>query len=168
MPGFTDMAYIPLWEACLRVLLSAGAALAIGFERQYKNKPLDLRPYTLVAVGSCLAVLTVMEIAFTEHDRQLSIDPAKVIGGVLGGIGFLGAGALFRSSGEVHGGATAASIWVMGAVGVAFGLGAYPLAVLATVLALGTLLMGSFMSNRAGAEVDEDEQDADIGTTGSS
>jgi putative Mg2+ transporter-C (MgtC) family protein len=160
-PMFTDMAYIPLWEACLRILLSAGAALLIGFERQYKKKPLDLRPYTLVAVGSCLAVLAVMEIAFTEHDSQLSIDPAKVIGGVLGGIGFLGAGALFRASGEVHGGATAASIWVMGAIGVAFGLGVYPLALLATVIALITLLMGSLMSHRAGSEVDQAEGKSD-------
>ncbi|WP_422363698.1 MgtC/SapB family protein [Pyruvatibacter mobilis] len=156
MPGFTDMAYIPLWEACLRVLLSAGAAMLIGYERQYKKKPLDLRPFTLISVGSCLAVLTVMETAYTQTDSQLTIDPTRVISGVLGGIGFLGAGALFRASGEVHGGATAASIWVMGVIGVAFGLGAYPLAVLATVLALVTLLMGGFMSNRAGSDADKD------------
>lgn len=150
-----EMNYVPMWEAVLRIVLATVAALLIGLERQYKHKPLDLRPYALVALGSCLAVITIMELSFHVGEADLNIDPAKVIGGILGGIGFIGAGALFRSDGEVHGGATAASVWVMGTIGVAFGLGAYALATLATALAFGTLMLGSFISYRAGESVED-------------
>ena len=153
--GLLEMNYVPMWEAVLRILLATAAAFLIGLERQYKHKPLDLRPYALVALGSCLAVLSIMELPYHVGESELNIDPAKVIGGILVGIGFIGAGALFRSDGEVHGGATAASVWVMGVIGVAFGLGAYALATFATVLAFATLMLGSFISYRAGEDVED-------------
>ncbi len=157
MPDIWELHYVPLWEATLRILLATGLAVAVGYERQYKEKPLDLRPFTLISVGSCLAVLAIMETAYSAADAQLAIDPARVIGGILGGIGFLGAGALFRSSGEVHGGATAAAIWIMGAIGVSCALGAYALAILVAIIALVTLLMGGYMRNQAGQRYDSEK-----------
>lgn len=141
MPDFMTLNYIPLWEMALRLGLAALLAFSVGFERYAKDKPLDVRPYMLVSVGACLAVLTTMELAFdADNGNPVQIDPARVFSGIVSGIGFLGAGAMFRSEGYLGGATTAASVWMMGGVGIACGLGAYPLALAGAVMALIVLL----------------------------
>lgn len=125
----------------LRLIVAAILGGLLGLERQHKHKPLGIRPFVLVATGSCLAVLATVEFGFiAAADETLSVDPAKVIGGILGGIGFLGAGALFRGDNEVKGAATAASIWLTGGVGIACGIGYIIPAIIAVSIALLTLL----------------------------
>lgn len=142
MHGYFDLAYTPVWEAALRALLAIGLALSVGFERYAKGKPLDVRPYMLVSLGACIATLAVMELTVTaERDQIVSIDPAKMFNGIVSGIGFLGAGAMFRAEGLLRGAATAASVWIMGALGIACGLGLYSLALIAGGGALLILLI---------------------------
>lgn len=140
---YVTLSYISQGEAALRLLLAALLAAAMGFEREIKGKPLGLRPFLLIGMGACLAVLATMELAYNASlEELLSVDPAKVIGGILGGIGFLGAGALFQKEDHVRGAATAASIWMTGVIGIACGVGYLIPAALATAVALLTLYLG--------------------------
>lgn len=154
LTAYLTLNYISLGEVAFRLLLAAAFAAVIGAERSWKQKPLGLRPFVLIGTGACLAVLATMEIAYTaSHDDMLTLDPAKVIGGVLGGIGFLGAAALFRNGdNHVRGAATAASIWMTGGVGVACGAGYVMPAAIAVLIGLLTLFFGPFR-----AEADDPE-----------
>lgn len=138
---FLSFEAFSLTDIALRLFIAALLGGLLGLERQSKHKPLGVRPFVLVAIGSCLSVLAIVEFGLVSAQGDIfSVDPAKVIGGILGGIGFLGAGALFRGDSEIRGAATAASIWLTGAVGVACGIGYAVPAVIAVGLALITLV----------------------------
>jgi putative Mg2+ transporter-C (MgtC) family protein len=125
----------PELEAGLRLLLAAALGAVIGFEREKRHKPAGLRTHILICLGS--ALFTVVSImGFTGP-----VDPSRVAAGVVTGIGFLGAGVIFRGMrGDVHvvGLTTAASIWITAAIGIAAGAGMY---IIATVVAIVTLIV---------------------------
>ena len=125
-------------DAFVRVGMSILLALSIGVERFVHRKPVDFRPFVIIALASCGLGLLVVELPFTSADGNLSVDPAKVISGVMTGIGFLGAGALFREGDIVKGAGSAASIWSAGAIGLICGMGFIWLAAL---VALGIVLL---------------------------
>lgn len=135
-------AFGPVHISWVDALARVGAALllslALGIERFLHKKPVDFRPFVIIALASCAITLGIIELAYRTDDAQLSIDPAKVVSGVLTGIGFIGAGALFREQHTVHGAGSAASIWAAGAIGITCGLGSLWLAGL---LALGIVLL---------------------------
>ena len=116
------------------MLISTVLGTLVGWERQMGRKPAGLRTHTLVCLGSTLFVL------LTEHAvREFggpSLDPTRIIHGVVTGVGFLGAGSILRQEGYVHGLTTAASIWMVAAIGTAVGVHSYGLAIISTVLAL--------------------------------
>jgi putative Mg2+ transporter-C (MgtC) family protein len=116
------------------MLVSMACGTVLGWERQSDKKPAGLRTHALVCMGATLFVLT------ARHAVQLlgshNFDPSRVIHGVATGIGFLGAGTILRHEEHVIGITTAATIWVVAAIGVAVGVEAYSLAGIATVLAL--------------------------------
>jgi putative Mg2+ transporter-C (MgtC) family protein len=116
------------------MLVSTLLGTLLGWERQMGRKPAGLRTHTLVCLGSTMFVL------LTQHSVEAfggnNIDPTRIIHGVVTGVGFLGAGSIMRQEGFVHGLTTAASVWMVAAIGVAVGCRAYPLAVVGTVLAL--------------------------------
>ena len=126
MQGFLD----DLWP----MLVSLACGTVLGWERQSDKKPAGLRTHALVCIGSTLFVLTARHAVGLLGSH--TFDPSRIIHGVATGIGFLGAGTILRHEGTVIGITTAATIWVVAAVGVAAGLGAYGLAGIATVLAL--------------------------------
>lgn len=112
-----------------------GALLAgalIGLERTYRGRAAGMRTYALVALGSALLV------AATIHGlpwaAQGTGDPTRVVQGIVTGIGFLGAGVIVKEGFTVRGLTTAASIWVVAAIGVAFGAGLFVPGVLATAV----------------------------------
>ena len=116
-------------------------AAAIGWERERRRRPAGLRTHMLVALGAATFAIISIEataISFGGDDR-ISLDPFRVLYAVIGGVGFLGAGAVIRAEGSVRGLTTAASIWAVAAIGMAAGLGMHFLAALTTVLALVTL-----------------------------
>ena len=95
-------------------------------EREVVHKPAGVRTHMLVCLGSALFVLITLE--------SLPFEAARIIAGIATGIGFLGAGTIFKAKSEVHGLTTAASIWAVSAVGLAIGLGYYLMTI--TVVAL--------------------------------
>ncbi len=115
-------------ELFLRLVLAVVAGGFIGLEREVVHKPAGVRTHMLVSLGSALFVLVSLE-AFPN-------DIVKIIAGIATGIGFLGAGTIFKAKEEVHGLTTAASIWAVAGVGLAIGLGYYLMTAIAVVLVL--------------------------------
>lgn len=118
------------------------AGSLIGLERSFHGRPAGFRTHALVCLAS--AALTVMA---TDPWRWLGAvppeairtDPTRMAAGIMTGIGFLGAGVIFRERLTVRGLTTAASIWMTAALGILYGVGVYVPAVLLTFAALGTL-----------------------------
>jgi putative Mg2+ transporter-C (MgtC) family protein len=123
-------------EQLTRLVLRMGVALvlgaAIGWDRERRDAYAGLRTHMLVALGAALFVLVPAEAGMS--DEGLS----RVVAGIISGIGFLGAGAVLKSSGEgrIQGLTTAASVWATAAIGIAAGMGRYATALLATVFVL--------------------------------
>ena len=158
-------AFIPVnigWaDALARIAFSIVFALSIGVERFVYKKPVDFRPFVIISLSSCGLGLLVVELPFTSTDSNLSIDPAKVISGVMSGIGFLGAGALFREGDIVKGAGSAASIWSAGAIGLICGMGFFWLAgLVAPGIILLFLLSRRYVETDAyTARLDKDDED---------
>jgi len=102
------------WEALLCCFLSGAV---VGLERQLRGKPVGIRTSTLICAG------TYVFIAMTRHIATDASDPSRIIGQVVTGIGFLGAGVILTRQGAVVGVTSASAIWVLAAIGVAIGLG---------------------------------------------
>lgn len=129
---------IPVLDMLTRLSVAAGLALFLGLERELHGKPAGLRSHMLVSLGSATFIIIGMSILYAtaEGDPSARIDPSRVVEGVIGGIGFLGAGSIIRSGGHIQGITTGASIWLAGAIGVSAGINNFPLAVMVTVIAL--------------------------------
>lgn len=140
------------YEALLRVVLAAGLGGAIGFERELQEKGAGLRTHALVALGA--ALFTVIGILLTETTYEdasiITLDPSRVIAGIVGGIGFLGGAVVFRGDDRARGLTTAAGIWAVTGIGIAGGLGSYVLAVGSTVVALLILSLLKFAERLIG------------------
>lgn len=111
----------------LQLLLAALLAMVIGLNRERHEKPAGLRTHMLACVGACLFTI-IGKLAFAGGD------PTRLAAAVVMGIGFLGAGTIFRDQDQVKSLTTAASIWSTAAVGVAVGVGAWFLAIGATII----------------------------------
>jgi len=130
---------LALWEGCLRLLVVVVLAGAVGLERELRDQEAGLRTHMLVGLGSALFII-VGNFSWSELDfgNQVGIvlDPSRVVAYVITGIGFLGAGTIIRHGINIKGLTTAASLWVVAAVGVAIGAGDYGLGVFATAIVL--------------------------------
>ena len=129
-------------EVLLRIVLAGVLGGAIGAEREIREREAGLRTHMLVAVGA--ALFTIVS-AYAWSDFQFStregitFDPTRIAAQVVTGIGFLGAGAIIRQGLSIRGLTTAASLWVVAAIGMASGAGYYSAAVITTVLVLVSL-----------------------------
>lgn len=124
----------------LRLAIAAGLGGAIGFERELRERQAGLRTHLVVCVGSALFTLVSaygFEDFFTATGTR--IDPTRIAAQIVSGIGFLGAGAIIRQGLSVRGLTTAATLWLVAAIGMAAGAGYYSGAIIATVGALLTL-----------------------------
>jgi putative Mg2+ transporter-C (MgtC) family protein len=138
---------IPLLEpshaAILQHLLVALAAGGlIGFERSFHGRPAGFRTHALVCVASSALMLVTMYQGdwFPESfSGRVALDPTRMAQGIMTGIGFLGAGVIFKEGLTVRGLTTAASIWITAAIGILAGIGFYFPVIVTTVLTLGTL-----------------------------
>ena len=123
-------------EMVLRLLLAAALGASIGYQRTRAGKPAGLRDYTLICLGA--ALFTVASI----YGFGTVLEPSRVAAGIVTGIGFLGAGAIIRrEQGVVAGLTTAATIWVVAAIGLAAGAGLYVVSAVATAIALVVLFL---------------------------
>lgn len=118
-----------------RLLLTLLLSGLIGLERQVHRRDAGLRTHILVALGSCLIMLTSLYV-FDIYKDQVSLDPVRIAAGVVTGIGFLGAGTIIRESDGVRGLTTAASLWVVAGIGLAVGVGFNKIAIYTTILVL--------------------------------
>lgn len=111
----------------IKLLIAFVLSALIGFERQLRKEPAGLRTHMLVCIGATL--LTIVSINFQQ-------DPARIIAGIVTGIGFIGAGTIIARQFKVIGLTTAASLWFVAALGITIGVGLYWLAVIATIVVL--------------------------------
>jgi putative Mg2+ transporter-C (MgtC) family protein len=127
------------WDASLRLVVAAALGAAIGVEREVREREAGIRTHLLVSLGSCLFTIV---SAYGFHDFLISgtnivrADPTRIAAQIVTGIGFLGAGAIIREGLSVRGLTTAASLWVVAAIGMASGAGYYWPAVAGTLLTL--------------------------------
>lgn len=152
MSGEFEQAFAPqtiTWaDALLRLFAATALPLIIGLERFFRRKPIDFRPFIIISVGACGLLLASTELLQATADPQSRIDPTRVIQGVITGIGFLGAGAMFRKGSFVQGAGSAAAIWAAGAVGLACGTGEIWLAMAIATIVLLTLLAGAPLTDK--------------------
>lgn len=130
-------------ELTVRLLVALLLGAVIGWERELQRMPAGFRTHALVALGS--AIFTVVSaFAFTG---SLS-DPTRIAAQIVSGVGFLGAGTIFRTPSTVRGLTTAASIWLVAAVGLLAGAGLYVVAIATTLGGFATLRWGRPPSRR--------------------
>lgn len=117
-----------------QIALSAILGGAIGLERELSGRDAGFRTIMLVCIGSTL--FTILSIHGFPLGGSASQDTARIAAQIVSGVGFLGAGALFQNQRHTKGLTTAASIWLVSAIGMAVGTGGYIIAIFTTVVAL--------------------------------
>ena len=145
-------------EFWTRVGVAIASAGLIGFERQMRGKPVGVRTSILICLGTSIFV----ELGVASGNAQA--DPTRVIGQVVTGVGFLGAGVMLARGGVVTGVTTAAVIWILAAIGACIGLGHHAAALvfsgLTVALLIGVgLLEGGFNRLRTGVYAQEDAEE---------
>ena len=111
----------------VNLLVAAGLSALVGFEREFRKRDAGLRTHVMVGMGAAL---------FTIVGAELGTDQTRMAAQVVSGIGFIGAGTIFRAGDSIKGLTTAAGMWTVAAIGVAAGFGLLELATTATVISL--------------------------------
>tara|TARA_Y100001970_G_C14178973_1_gene828716 strand:+ start:78 stop:722 length:645 start_codon:yes stop_codon:yes gene_type:complete len=124
------MEYILLnlnYELIIKSIVACVIGLAIGLEREYRNKPAGIKTFALICLGSTL---------FTDISISMSFpaDPSRVTAQIVSGLGFIGAGTIFQSRHMITGLTTAAELWVVGALGALLGMSKYSEAISCLVI----------------------------------
>ena len=152
-------------EALLRLLIAAGLGGAIGLERELRDHEAGFRTHLLVALGACVFTL-VSAYAWTDWTFStpsgVVFDPTRIAAQIVTGIGFLGAGAIIVRGISVRGLTTAATLWVVAAIGMAAGTGYYEVAIGAAALVLVSLGPLKLISTRIVARVRPEEAELGI------
>ena len=128
-----------VYEIIFKLTLAGILGGLIGLERESLNRPAGLRTYTLVCVGSALAMVVSLDMYF-QYYQTVNAAPGRIAAQVISGIGFLGAGTIMREGATVRGLTTAAGLWVVACIGLAVGAGLYIPAIATTVLILFILI----------------------------
>ena len=122
-----------------RLLIAMVFGGLVGLERQTRGRAAGLRTNILVCLGSAAIIIAFQKLSLEINvgaESAIRMDPARAAAGVITGIGFLGAGTIVKSKNFVRGLTTAASIWVVSAIGVTVGLGEYIISLILTLLVL--------------------------------
>jgi len=142
---FTDVIF-GSYEATVTVklFLAALAGGIIGLEREKHGRPAGLRTHLLVSMASCLMMI-VSEAFFLKYGEipgtsVVRLDPGRVSAQIIAGIGFIGAGVILKDGLSVRGLTTAACLWLAAGVGMAFGMGAFFPAVVASIIGICSLI----------------------------
>lgn len=128
----------------LKMLLAALAGGIVGIEREKHGRPAGLRTHLLVSVGSCLMMI-VSEAFFLKYGNLpatnvVRLDPGRAAAQIITGIGFLGAGVIIKEGISVRGLTTAACLWLVAGIGMAFGMGMFVAGSIGSVIALLSLI----------------------------
>lgn len=125
---------------CFQLLLSMLLGSVVGFERRRRGQTAGVRTFSLIAMGSTLAMILSIYVP-QRYVGVLDGDITRIAAQVISGIGFLGAGAIIQMKGSVRGLTTAAGIWMVSAIGMAVGCGLYLISIIATGLILFILVL---------------------------
>ena len=128
----------------IKLSLAALAGGLVGLERETHGRPAGMRTNLLVAVGAC-TMMIISEAFYLKYsmyggDTTLRLDPSRTAAQIITGIGFLGAGVIIKEGATVRGLTTAASLWAVAGLGMAFGMGYFVLGGFSTVFIVGSLL----------------------------
>lgn len=130
----------------LSISVHLGAAViagaVIGLERSYYGRPAGFRTHTIVCLtSSLLMMVTVYQLEWMGKEAvdAIKADPTRMAQGIMTGIGFLGAGVIYKEGFTVRGLTTAASVWITAAIGILFGVGLYYPAIASTITVIGVL-----------------------------
>jgi len=123
-------------QIIIRIAVAAALGLLIGIERERRNQDAGLRTHMILVIGATLAMAVSLNIAMMFYPDAPNGDPARLAAQVVSGIGFLGAGVIFRSGNKVLGLTTAVSLWTMAMVGLAVGAGFFFTGVIVTGILL--------------------------------
>jgi putative Mg2+ transporter-C (MgtC) family protein len=142
MPSVTSIPSLSWEEALLRIAIAAALGGAVGLEREFREREAGFRTHMLVSVGS--ALFTIASAYgfrdFLVHGGSVvRADPTRIAAQIVTGIGFLGAGAILRQGLSIRGLTTAATLWVVAAIGLTTGAGYYSAAVITTLVVLFSL-----------------------------
>jgi putative Mg2+ transporter-C (MgtC) family protein len=135
--------FLDIIDIVLRMGAAVVAGVIIGSNRDLAGKPMGVRTLALVSLGAAVVSLATIRIdVFADHPDALSRVVQGIIQGVMGGIGFIGAGAILRhaETETIKGLTTAATVWVTAALGIACALAAWSIVAVAVALALITLV----------------------------
>jgi len=152
--GDTSFDLAHLADVLLRLALALLLALPIGWERERSTRSAGLRTFPLVAVASCGYTILALQLPGDAADAH-----SRVLQGLLTGIGFIGGGAILKSEHQVRGTATAAVIWVTGAIGAAVGYGRIETALLLSLCSLAVLSGLGAVERRGKRSHDGDRSD---------
>jgi putative Mg2+ transporter-C (MgtC) family protein len=133
------------------IALSIAYALAfpIGWDRERHERSAGLRTFPLVALSACGFVQATEHLAASSPEAL-----ARIVEGLIVGVGFIGGGAIIKGNSAVRGTATAASLWATGAIGVAVAVGSYDVAVVISVFTFLTLRMLAPLKQEGAAEIE--------------
>lgn len=132
-------------QVITRLILAVVLSGLIGLERQGRHRSAGFRTHILVALGSCLIMLTSLYV-FDIYKEAREIASMRIAAGVITGIGFLGAGTIIKEKEEVKGLTTAASLWLVAGIGLAVGVGFYSGSIFTTLLALFVLYVLRYLN----------------------
>jgi putative Mg2+ transporter-C (MgtC) family protein len=120
----------------------------VGLERELKNKPAGIKTNILICLGSCLFTIVSILIANTLDDVGKTGDPARIAAQIVPGIGFLGGGTIIQARGTILGLTTAATIWVVAAIGIMIGIGRFDVGLVLAVTVIAVLFLSSLFEDR--------------------
>lgn len=129
---------IPLWDVAGRLVAAALGGMLLGLDRELRGRATGLRTHGMVSLSSCVITISaflVYEQAMASGE-QVTVDPLRAIQGLAQAIGFIAAGAIFVSHGDVRNLTSAANLWLAAAFGIALGAGQYALAGVSVVLGI--------------------------------
>jgi len=124
-------------EYLFRILVSLALGALVGLEREMTRKPAGLRTHIFVCMGSCLFTISSFYLI-----PEGSVDPSRIAAGIVTGIGFIGAGSIIATRGQVKGLTTAASLWIVSSIGLMVGLGNYILSLISAIIVFIVLRIG--------------------------
>ncbi len=133
-----EQVWFNLWHLGLAFLI----ALPVAFDRETEGRSAGIRTFPLVAIAACGYTLVGFSVLSTTDAE------ARVLQGIITGIGFIGGGAILKSGGSVTGMATAASIWATGLIGVAVAADRFEIAVILSITTFLTLRLGEYVKDR--------------------
>lgn len=124
------------WDLLVRLCGAAVAGLLLGVDRQVRGHGAGLRTHAIICFASALVTVAALALYFQLGEANSEMDPLRVIEGTATMVGVIAGALIVFSKGEVKNLTTAAHLWLAGAIGIAFGAGLYPLALLGTVMAV--------------------------------